>query len=99
MRKVEPKIPCALLIAGESMGHWPEMRTKAIALGALGVSIFYPSVNERIVEECRRSGLSLYTWTPDSRKEIARLAKLGVDGICSNFPDKVIDVLQYPRPG
>jgi glycerophosphoryl diester phosphodiesterase len=51
-------------------------------------------VDAQVAEDCRRSGLALYTWTPDSKKEIARLAKLGVDGICSNFPDKVVAVLK-----
>jgi glycerophosphoryl diester phosphodiesterase len=98
MRTADARIPCALLVAGEYMNKWGDMRTRAITLGAQGVSVFYPGVDERVDEDCRRSGLALYTWTPDSRKEIARLAKLGVDGICSNFPDKVSDVLANPRP-
>lgn len=97
MRKEEPSMPCALLISGESMPKWQEMRARALKLGAQGVSIFYPAVDARVAEDCRRSGLALYTWTPDGKREIARLAKLGVDGICSNFPDKVVDVLNNPR--
>lgn len=94
MRKEEPRIPCALLIGGEYMDRWAEMRERALTLGAQGVSVFNPSVNEDVAEDCRHSGLALYTWTPDGRKEIARLAGLGVDGICSNFPDKVVEVLR-----
>ncbi|HVP06071.1 MAG TPA: glycerophosphodiester phosphodiesterase family protein [Dehalococcoidia bacterium] len=98
MRREDPSIPCALLIAGDAMPRWRDMRARALKLGAQGVSVFCPAVEERVAEDCRRSGLALYTWTPDSKKEIARLAKLGVDGICSNFPDKVVDVLANPRP-
>lgn len=97
MRKAEPRIPCALLIAGEYMNQWPEMRARALKLGVQGVSVFNPAVNAEVAETCRRSGLALYTWTPDSRKEIARLVDLGVDGVCSNFPDKIVDVLANPR--
>jgi glycerophosphoryl diester phosphodiesterase len=97
MRREEPRIPCALLIGGEYMNQWPEMRSRALKLGVQGVSVFYPAVDERVAEDCRRSGLALYTWTPDGRKEITRLARLGVDGICSNFPDKVVAVLGNPR--
>ncbi|MEK7248688.1 MAG: glycerophosphodiester phosphodiesterase family protein, partial [Chloroflexota bacterium] len=89
MRREEPRIPCALLIGGESMPRWHEVRGRALKLGVQGVSVFYPAVDERVAEDCRRSGLALYTWTPDGKKEIARLVKLDVDGICSNFPDKV----------
>jgi glycerophosphoryl diester phosphodiesterase len=97
MRAAEPQIPCALLVAGESMAQWPKMRALALRLGVQGVSVFAPAVDKSIGEDCRRRGLALYTWTPDSRKEIARLVALGVDGVCSNFPDKVVDVLANPR--
>ena len=93
MRREEPSMPCALLVAGESMTKWQEMRSRALKLGVQGVSMFCTLINERVVEDCRRSGLALYAWTPDGKKEIARLLKLGVDGICSNFPDKVVAVL------
>jgi len=98
MRKEDGRIPCALLIGGDYMDRWPDMRARALRLGAQGVSIFYPSVDKNVAEDCRRSGLALYTWTPDGKREIARLARLGVDGICSNFPDKVVEVLANPRP-
>jgi glycerophosphoryl diester phosphodiesterase len=93
MRAAEPKVPRALLIGGESMPKWPKIRASAVKLGVQGVSIFNPTVDETVAEDCRRRGLALYTWTPDSSKEIARLATLGVDGICSNFPDKIVSVL------
>lgn len=94
MRDAEPKVPRALLISGESMPKWTKIRASAIKLGVQGVSVFNPSVDEGVAEDCRRRGLALYTWTPDSSKEIARLAALGVDGICSNFPDKIVAVLR-----
>lgn len=95
MRAAEPQIPCALLVAGESMAKWPKMRSTALRLGVQGVSVFAPAIDERVAEDCRRRGLALYTWTPDSRKEIARLVSLGVDGICSNYPDRVGAVLNH----
>jgi glycerophosphoryl diester phosphodiesterase len=94
MRREEPRIPSALLVAGEAMPRWREMRSRALKLGVQGVSVFCTAVDAQVAEDCRRSGLALYTWTPDSKKEIARLARLGVDGICSNFPDKVVAVLK-----
>jgi glycerophosphoryl diester phosphodiesterase len=93
MRAAEPKVPCALLIGGESMPKWDSIRASAIKLGVQGVSIYNPTVDATVAEDCRRRGLALYTWTPDSRKEIARLTDLGVDGVCSNFPEKIVSVL------
>ncbi|MEO8458578.1 MAG: glycerophosphodiester phosphodiesterase family protein [Chloroflexota bacterium] len=97
MRAAEAKVPCALLIDGESMPKWDKIRGSAIKLGVQGVSIFNPNVDAEVAEDCRRRGLALYTWTPDSEKEIGRLAGLCVDGICSNFPDRVVSVLGASR--
>jgi glycerophosphoryl diester phosphodiesterase len=93
MRAAEPRIPCALLVAGESMPHWPKMRERALRMGVQGVSVFYPAVTPEIARDCRFSGLALYCWTPDSEADIGKLAELGVDGICSNFPDRVVSIL------
>ncbi len=93
MRAAEPQIPCALLVAGESMSNWPKMRSLALRLGVQGVSVFAPAVDERIAEDCRRRGLALYTWTPDTETAIERAIRAGVDGVCSNYPDKVVEVL------
>lgn len=93
MRAAEPKVPRALLIGGESMPKWPKIRASAVKVGVQGVSVFNPTVDEAVAEDCRRRGLALYTWTPDSTREIGRLVRLGVDGVCSNFPEKIVAVL------
>ena len=93
MRSAEPKVPRALLIGGESMSKWPKIRSSAVKLGVQGVSVFNPNVDEAVAEDCRHRGLALYTWTPDSSREIERLVRLGVDGVCSNFPEKIVTVL------
>ena len=93
MRRADPRIPCALLVAPQSMPEWPAMRETAVRLGLQGVSVFFAGVNENLARECQRSGLALYTWTSDPTEAIQRLIELGVDGICSNFPDRVVAAL------
>jgi glycerophosphoryl diester phosphodiesterase len=93
MRAAEPRIPCALLIAAEYAGKWPAMRERALKIGAQGVSVFFLGIDDAIAESCRRSGLALYCWTPDQPEQIAKLIGQGVDGICSNFPDRVVAAL------
>jgi glycerophosphoryl diester phosphodiesterase len=72
----------------------PEMREQAVALGLQAVSVFFAGVDERLTSDCALSGLSLYTWTADPEPEIARLIELGVDGICTNYPDRAVRLLQ-----
>jgi glycerophosphoryl diester phosphodiesterase len=55
--------------------------------------MFFLGIDAAIAESCRRSGLALYCWTPDRESQIQALIDLGVDGICSNFPDLVVRAL------
>jgi glycerophosphoryl diester phosphodiesterase len=93
MRKAEPRVPAALLVSAESLSRWPHMRELAVRTGLQAVSVFFAGVNEEIARECQRSGLALYTWTVDSEREMERMIALGVDGICTNFPDRTIVLL------
>ncbi len=93
MRAAEPRIPCALLVEAESIPKWPKVRERALKMGVQGVSVFFLGIDDAIVESCRRSGLALYCWTADQEKQMEALVTLGVDGICSNYPDRVVKVL------
>ena len=94
MRNAEPRIPCVLLISPEQLHRWPDFKQMAIQMGLQGVSMFFAGIYEDTGRECRLSGLSLYTWTPDSEADIARVIELGVDGVCTNFPDRARAVLR-----
>ncbi len=90
MRRAEPGLPVALLIGPQTVPQWPEMRRLAVRMGLQGVSVFCYSLTREIVQDARRHGLSVYTWTADPEEEIRRVMELGVDGICTNFPDRAI---------
>jgi glycerophosphoryl diester phosphodiesterase len=93
MRAADPRIPCALLVAAKGLASWPTMRELALRAGAQGVCVSFLGIDERIAEDCRRSGLALYAETPDQPEQIAKLIAQGVDGICSNYPDRVVAAL------
>jgi glycerophosphoryl diester phosphodiesterase len=97
MRRVEPRLPGGLLVAQESLSRWPQMRDLAVRTGLQAVSVFFAGIDGRLAGQCLRSGLALYAWTVDSDREIARLIELGIDGICTNFPDRAIALLQPER--
>jgi glycerophosphoryl diester phosphodiesterase len=50
------------------------------------VTVYHPLVDAAAVAAVRRAGAELWTWTVDDPHELARLAQLGVDGICSDRP-------------
>jgi glycerophosphoryl diester phosphodiesterase len=94
MRRAEPRIPAALLVSTESLSRWPKMRELALRTGLQGVSVFFAGIDEDVARDCQRAGLALYAWTVDSGREMKRLIALGIDGICTNFPDKTVGILR-----
>jgi glycerophosphoryl diester phosphodiesterase len=94
MRMAEPRVPGGLLIAAEALPRWQQMRELAVRLGLQAVSVYFAGINEQIVAACQRSGLALYAWTADEEADIQRLIDLGVEGICTNFPDRARALLR-----
>jgi glycerophosphoryl diester phosphodiesterase len=46
-----------------------------------------------MIEEVHGEGLKVVPWTANEEPEIDRLIELGVDGIISDYPEKVVAVL------
>ncbi|MDO8614983.1 MAG: glycerophosphodiester phosphodiesterase [Dehalococcoidia bacterium] len=93
MRAAEPSLPGGLLLGPQTLPQWPEMRRLALSLGLQAVSVFCYGITEEIRRDTQRSGLALYAWTADPVEEIARLIALGVDGVCTNYPDRALALL------
>lgn len=89
IRAAEPRIPAALLVSERHVDSVQALREVAIRTGVQGLSVYHAGVSEDTLRLCRRSGLVLYTWTADDPADIERLISVGVDGICSNFPDRI----------
>lgn len=93
MRRVEPRLPGGLLVTLQSLAQWSELRDLILRTGLQAVSVFHLGITERIAHDCQRSGLALYGWTADAEPDIARLIDLGVDGVCTNYPERAIALL------
>lgn len=59
---------------------------------ALHPQIYY--VNEDYVTAAHREGIAVNVWTVNKEKDIIRLAKAGVDGLITDVPDYVREVLE-----
>lgn len=66
------------------------MFARAAALGAAAVHPLWSLVDAAVVVEARRRGLRLNVWTVNQPDAIAALAQLGVDGIISDFPERLL---------
>ena len=55
---------------------------------------WHGDVTSKTAALAREHGLGICCWTVDDPAEIARLVALGVDGILSDHPDRLVDVLE-----
>jgi glycerophosphoryl diester phosphodiesterase len=66
-------------------------------LNAFSVHLRCASIRPAIVKSIRGSGMRLYAYTTDRTQTFKRLIAAGVDGIFTNFPDRMI-ALRDPQP-
>lgn len=69
----------------------PEMACVALQVPVMVGSLRY--CDEILVEAAHRAGLAVHVWTVDDADEMALLVDLGVDGIMSDVPSQVVEVL------
>lgn len=58
------------------------------------IGCFFYDVTEEYVQTIHEKGFPLHCFNPDNEADMIKMTKLGVDGICSNFPDLLIQVLK-----
>ncbi len=63
---------------------------RSARLDAWSVHLACGSINQAIVDEAHSRGYRVLVYTVDNPGDIARLAGFGVDGLFSNFPDRVL---------
>ena len=59
-----------------------------IKLKAFSLHINQQQLTLDIIKKAHRSGLKLYVYTVNDRKEMERMEKIGVDAVFSDFPDR-----------
>lgn len=63
----------------------------------LGVNAVHPAfytLNEETVREIKSNNICINTWTVNEEKYMKLLMKLGVDGIITNYPDKLKKLIE-----
>ena len=68
------------------------------AAGCRVWSPFYRDLTEETVAEAHALGLRVVVWTVNEVDDMLALARLGVDGIITDYPDRAIEALAPWRP-
>ncbi len=57
--------------------------------GAYSLNPFHRMVTPDLVARARERGLKIFAWTVNEAEDIARMKEIGVDGIISDYPDRI----------
>jgi glycerophosphoryl diester phosphodiesterase len=85
MRHLNPGVPIAILTEGDPVEALPIARE----LDAKAVNPHFRTLTHANVKAVQEAGFKVYTWTVNEPADINRMRSLGVDGIITNFPERV----------
>ncbi len=71
----------------------PQISNQALRAGANCLSYDFRILTPAIVRECQLMGLTVWAWPPDEPQDIEQALSLGVQGIVTNRPDTLNEVL------
>ena len=86
VRNLDARIPIGVLLDGFP-GNYPEIAEK---LKAFSVNQRIGFVNEAFVKDAHYRGLKVFVYTVNDPDDIRRMEDMGVDGVFTNYPDRVL---------
>jgi glycerophosphoryl diester phosphodiesterase len=85
MRKLNDSVAIAILTEDNPL--------EALAIGkelnAVAINPYFENLDTDVVMKIKQAGFKIYTWTVNEPDDIAAMKKIGVDGIITNFPERV----------
>ncbi len=91
LRSKSQKIPIGVLIDGN-----PVLALKfADKVNAVSINSNYKFLNKKNIDLINSKGYKLYPYTVNDEDEMKKLISYGVDGIITDYPDKLKNILNY----
>ena len=91
LQKLEPKLKLALLTDSEFI----EIE-KYLSTNGLNSYSYHPEINlisKKDIEILHKNGIKVFVWTVNKEEDLDYLVKLGVDGVITNYPDIMKELL------
>lgn len=85
IRAVEPE--ASLMVLFDRLPRAPVVR--AMTYGSSHVGLRHDRADRSLVEAFHRAGLLVFVYTADSPRDIQKALSLGVDGVISNYPERI----------
>lgn len=90
LRLIAPTARIGMLYAGEWLRLWDEV--DALAPNALVPH--WAQTTPELISRAHQTSLKVYPWAVDHREWMERLVAMNVDGIITDYPEVLLDVLQ-----
>lgn len=91
IKKQDPKMKLALLVENEES---VESNLKLLGFKPEIYSPYFYFVNENLVKELKAKNIQLIPWTVNEIDDMKNLIALGVDGIITDYPDRLIKLVR-----
>ncbi|MEE9362621.1 MAG: glycerophosphodiester phosphodiesterase family protein [Cellulophaga sp.] len=85
MRRVNKNIPIAILTEANPI----DAISIAKELDAEAINTSFKKLTLENVNTIKKAGFKIYTWTVNEPKDIENIKNMGVDGIITNYPDRI----------
>jgi len=53
-------------------------------------------INKQLIRGFHKKNIPIYVWTVNEKEDMKRFIKLGVDGIITDYPDRLAGILNKP---
>ncbi len=94
VNELNPKIPRALLIGGQirisKMTGIMSLIQQTLEVGATALNVTSKIVSQKLIDEVHKRAMSIWAWTVDDQAEMKKLMEMGIDGITSNYPERLM---------
>jgi glycerophosphoryl diester phosphodiesterase len=88
-RRVMPSLPTSLIFDVFTSRDVSLYKSQGYDI----VSLRKMTVNEKLIDTCHKHGIRVYVWTVDDDREMKKLIGWGVDGIYSNRPGVLKEII------
>ena len=88
-RQLLPEVPVGVLLCGVPL-DWAACANE---LQASSLNLSSEFVDARLVADAKARGLEVYVYTVNEVAELHRLASMGIDGVFTDFPDRMLAAL------
>ena len=93
VHRMDRNIKIGVLIAGPPVNAV----ATAVGLGAYSMHLTLKFVDRAVVEEAHSRGLRVFVFTVNDPDDIYRMERLGVDGVFTNYPERVLQQSKTER--